>query len=209
MATKTLEVITSKSKMTEKQVKAHAYRSFEPAFIKGTIVCIPPQYAVDKDITIKEKGVEKTITTKAFYAYILDLEGNLVDTKYVTYPSLIKEALCEGKLQETITVKTSEDGRHWSTLQSKASNIVGIKPEFELDAEEFLYLAKSFSCKVEDNKLFAFADLVKNSQDKYEHAHKGEYLVPVYKSLPILVSIQCKPEFSVLPNDEIFNEVKI
>ena len=192
MATKTLEVITSKSKMTEKQVKAHAYRSFEPAFVKGTIVCIPPQYAVDKDINIKEKGVEKTITTKAFYAYILDLEGNLVD-----------------KLQETITVKTSDDGRHWSTLQSKASNIVGVKPEFEVDDEEFLYLAKAFSCKVEGNKLFAFADLVKNSQDKYEHAHKGEYLVPVYKSLPILVSIQCKPEFSVLPNDEVFNNLKI
>ena len=51
--------VSKRTALTEKQQKAMDYANAETMFYENTTVCVPAQYAVDKEMKIKEKDGEK------------------------------------------------------------------------------------------------------------------------------------------------------
>lgn len=189
--------VSKRTALTEKQQKAMDYANAETMFYEGTTVCVPAQYAVDKEMKIKEKEGEKILEVKSYYAYILDINGNILETKYITHASLNKETLAK---DTQVTVKVKEyNGRYWSELPCNETNWIGKRPKFDKDDEGFLYLAEPICFKVGRKHVHQTVQLAKNSSGEWEHKHKGEILDTKLRMLPDLTMIALIEEYTKLP----------
>lgn len=191
---------SSRTALTEKQVKNLEYANAETMFYENTTVCIPAQYAADQTMSIKTKEGNKDVVCKVFYAYILDINGNLLEEKYITKASLTKEALA---VDEEVVIKVKEyNGRYWSELRSDVSNFVGKRPTFESDKDGYLYLKEPICFKVGSKRTYTFADLIKNSKGEYEHKHDSNLILSTTRRrLHSLVTIANIDEYIKLPSD--------
>ena len=146
--------------VTEQQ--ASFYNQEPSALIVGTTVVVPAQKAHVKMRTIA--GNE--LATKSLFAYVLDKDGKLMETKEISLSQFQRRSYGTGEM--IIRAITNEDGLLRGEGKATESNILGKKPEFKVVVENgknILVLANSIAYNVTRGDIHNMAQVADQRTD--------------------------------------------
>ena len=194
-------VIKGVVEVTEQQ--ASFYNQEPSALIVGTTVVVPAQKAHIKMRTIA--GNE--LATKSLFAYVLDKDGKLMETKEISLSQFQRRSYGTGEM--IIRAITNENGLLRGEAKATESNIIGKKPEFKVVVENgknILVLASSVAYNVTRGDVHNMAQVADQRADgRYDFKTKMmggvEILDLDTRRLPNLESVAVPTGYASIPEE--------